>query len=500
MRTLAAAALAALALVACGGGDADMHPDGAGPRLVPVRHADGRVTEAFLPAEQLAAVDRDNPGLGALLGMPRCTVTTYALRYPTVGGAGEATDAAAALMVPGGSDPRCSGPRPVVVYTHGTQERRDFSMADVGGSQEASLVAATYAGQGFIVVAPNYAGYGGSSLPYHPYLVAEAEARQSVDALRVARQALPRVGAAASDKLFITGYSQGAHSAMATQRHAQLANLADVKFTAWSGMSGPYALSLLADAVFAGSPNLGGTLYVPMITTSYQRSYGAIYTTTTDVYTPRYAPIAESVFPGESSFEAAAAAGKIPLLQLFGSDYAAHGLPGPSTPELIALFGDVPLVSNAFRMQYLQDAAANPCSADLASPLACKPQNALRKALVLNDLRTYTPAVPTMLCGGGADPSVFFASTQATTAYLLGRGMPRSRLHVVDVDGAMTANQGFTEALDVFRALTMKTVTEATAGGIDPAMLVAGRYHVHLAQPACNVATRKFFEQQAFAP
>ena len=32
------------------------------------------------------------------------------------------------------------------------------------------MIAAMYAAQGFIVVAPNYAGYDISTLGYHPYL------------------------------------------------------------------------------------------------------------------------------------------------------------------------------------------------------------------------------------------------------------------------------------------------------------------------------------------
>ena len=32
-------------------------------------------------------------------------------------------------------------------------------------------MAAVFAAQGYIVVAPNYAGYDGSTLDYHPYLM-----------------------------------------------------------------------------------------------------------------------------------------------------------------------------------------------------------------------------------------------------------------------------------------------------------------------------------------
>jgi len=43
---------------------------------------------------------------------PTCAVNVYHLEYETVGGAGEATTASAALMVPTGSDASCQGARP----------------------------------------------------------------------------------------------------------------------------------------------------------------------------------------------------------------------------------------------------------------------------------------------------------------------------------------------------------------------------------------------------
>src|SRR5580698_7204508 len=41
---------------------------------------------------------------------------------------------------------------------------------DIDGQLDSALVAAFYAAQGFVVVAPNYAGYAGSTLPYHPFV------------------------------------------------------------------------------------------------------------------------------------------------------------------------------------------------------------------------------------------------------------------------------------------------------------------------------------------
>jgi len=55
---------------------------------------------------------------------------------------------------------------------------------------EALIMAAVFASQGYIVVAPNYAGYDSSTLPYHPYLVADQQSKDMIDALTAARSAL----------------------------------------------------------------------------------------------------------------------------------------------------------------------------------------------------------------------------------------------------------------------------------------------------------------------
>ena len=57
-----------------------------------------------------------------------------------------------------------TGPRPIVLDAHGTSTEKAANIADFADSIEGSTIAAVFAAQGFIVVAPNYAGYDISSL------------------------------------------------------------------------------------------------------------------------------------------------------------------------------------------------------------------------------------------------------------------------------------------------------------------------------------------------
>ena len=47
-------------------------------------------------------------------GAPKCDITFNYFQYDTVGGAGEKTSASGGIMVPGGTDPACTGPRRIL--------------------------------------------------------------------------------------------------------------------------------------------------------------------------------------------------------------------------------------------------------------------------------------------------------------------------------------------------------------------------------------------------
>ena len=183
----------------------------------------------------------------------------YYLKFWTVGGAGEQTESSGALMVPTGAAPACSGPRPIVEYAHGTETNQALNIADITNpsNTEGALIAAMFAAQGYIVVAPNYAGYDISTLGYHPFLNAVQQSGEMMDILAAARTALPNTfSSATSDngQLFITGYSEGGHVAMATLRALEAAG---DKVTAAAPMSGPYALEASGDCGLFRQRRLG---------------------------------------------------------------------------------------------------------------------------------------------------------------------------------------------------------------------------------------------------
>jgi hypothetical protein len=464
-----------------------------------------------------------------LAGAPACGVDFYYIRFWTVGAAGEVTQSSGALMVPTGAAPTCSGPRPIVLYAHGTFTDKAANIADITNpapaNNEGVVVAAMFAAQGYIVVAPNYAGYDISTLGYHPYLNASQQSGEMIDSLTAARTALPdTMSSATSDsgKLFVTGYSEGGHVAMATQRALQTAGKT---VTAAAPMSGPYALEALADAIFFGSVNLGSTEFTPLVTTSYQHAYGNIYNATSDVYSATYATGIDTLLPSTTAASTLITEGKLPQTALFDSSTPTVTVPGnatlsaeltaalavpsnpanPDTPLFDLGFGNPFLVNNSYRESYALDAASNPDGATSTPPVsgvplaATAPTQTLRLAFYKNDMRygDWAPTSPTLLCGGDQDPEVFF-SVDTETMAAFWSGLPAGLVTVLDVNA--TPSGAFAPIQTAFQAAInaqLAYLMSAAGGGLTLEQAeedLLSEYHSSV-EPFCALAARTFFSQ-----
>jgi len=476
-------------------------------------------------ATELAA-STQGAELLAVAGTPACGVDFYYLKFWTVGGAGETTESSGALMVPTGGA-GCSGPRPIVLYAHGTNANKALNLADITDptNTEGALIAAMFAAQGYIVVAPNYAGYDISTLGYHPFLNAAQQSGEMMDILTAARTALPTtLSATTSDnlQLFVTGYSEGGHVAMATQRALQAAR---VTVTAAAPMSGPYALEAFGDALFYGSVDLGSTEFAPLLISSYQHAYGNIYSATTDIFSTTYANGIDTLLPSDTPIDTLFSEGLLPETALFDSTTPVVSIPGqqalsagltaalaipndptnPDTPLFQLGFGSPYLVINSYRVSYATDAATNPDGAvptpSAGVPLASAvPTQTLRKAFYVNDLRNggWSPTSPTLLCGGDQDPTVFFSVNTETMAAFWPQQVASGLVKVLDVNG--TPAGPFAQVQTAFIAsqgALLEFYMSAAGGGLSltaAEQQVVEGYHVNVA-PFCSLAARSFFNQ-----
>jgi hypothetical protein len=442
-------------------------------------------------------------------GLLSCDVAVYHIQYATVGGAGEPTTASAAVMVPVGFESRCRGSRPVLLYAHGTSTDKAFNIADLKGQQHPEgFFMAAFAAQGYVVIAPNFAGYDTSTLPYHPYLVADQQSKDMIDALSAARSALPLAAAPftrAGARLFVTGYSQGGYVAMATHRALQAAGVA---VTASAPMSGPYALTAFADAVFEGRVNGGAVISSVLLVSSYQNSYGDIYLSPGEVFEAQYADGIESLLPTTLLRSDLYGEGKLPMSALFSAtppdpayaDITPAATPADLAPVFALGFGPGNLIKNSYRLSYLLDAQSSPDGSFPVATTAVPPPApglALRQALARNDLRNWSPTSPVLLCGGDADPTVFWLNTQAMQSYWSGYA-PAAPFSVLDVDSAASAADPYAAIKQDFALAKELTAADAIAHGATDggATAVAEAYHAALVAPFCLAAVRAFFASQ----
>jgi pimeloyl-ACP methyl ester carboxylesterase len=501
--------LTAVLLAACGGSSPGSEVVVANPvRGQLLQNPPELVSTVTAPALLLALNALANQQLLAISGTPLCDVAVHRIRYATVGGANEATTASGALMVPLGGDAHCRGARPILLYAHGTTTDRAFDMTKLQGDPngEALIMAALFASQGYIVVAPDYAGYGSSTLPYHPYLVADQQSKDMIDALTAARSALPSTAAPATTdrgRLFITGYSQGGYVAMATHRAMQAAGMT---VTASAPMSGPYAMAAFVDAVFSGRVSSGATVSATLLITAYQKAYGNIYSSAADVFEAQYAGGIESLLPSTTPRSVLYAQGKLPKDALFSktppdpafADITPATTPANLAPIFAAGFGTDPLVRNSFRLTYLLDAQANPVGGwptTTTGVASATPGIRLRQALKQNDLRNWVPAAPTLLCGGNADPTVFWFNTQLMQGYWAARAPSPGPVIVLDLDSTASGGDPYADLKSQFALAKQITAATAVAQGATDggASAVADAYHAGLVPPFCLAAVKDFF-------
>lgn len=442
--SLAANLVLPFVLAACGGDD---DPPPARGALV-----GSASTAEHAPAEIDARTAAGSAS--TLAGSAECGVRLSHITYATRDPQGRPATATAGVMVPTGRAANCSGARPVLLYAHGTTTLRHYDMADPLHTPEALLVESFFAAHGYVVVAPNYLGYDASSMTYHPYLNAEAQAVDMIDGLRAGLAHVAAQGIAqASKQLVIAGYSEGGFVAMATHKVLERDHAAEFTVTAAVPMSGPYDLLAFGDEVTSptGTVNLGGTLFMPYLLTGYQNAYGGIYDSPSEVYQAPFDRSAPTLFPTDT-----------PVATLM-----ANGLL-PNDPSFRLLFGAGGLLTDGFRAAY--------------------PTSAFRQALQKNTLLGWTPKAPVALCAGADDPTVYFFNSTHMQADFATRGVSVPLWNLERRD-SLPIGRTYVEVYDDFQ------LAKAAAGSDAPA-----RYHGELVPPFCYALARGRFALALAAP
>ena len=240
------------------------------------------------------------------------------------------------------SVPRKSGPLATVAYQRGTavsfydtpSNPNIFGAFEARGeSFEGPPASSVFAGNGFIYVAPDLLGFGDSTVPRHRYFHAATEASAAVDMLAASSTLLTSLHVQRSDKLFVFGFSQGSHAALALHRQLEDARVA-VTGTATVGNIfdvEQWFLSLLARDNTNTLP-----LYASYILLAYDDVYN-VYERTSDVFRQPYASTVSGLFDMHHFWDDVLAGLPPTSRALLTPSYYAHVTANPHDPLRIRL-------------------------------------------------------------------------------------------------------------------------------------------------------------------
>ncbi len=464
--------------------------------------------EIALSAQQLQGLLSGQNAVGGVpvqaiqqaAGTPVCGVSSYYVPFTTKNDDGTSITVSEAVMMPSGTDPQCSGPRPVILFGHGGRAygpgSENYNFAQIvdppstalqsanfdttgataglvytAGSNtaigEAQEVVAMFVAHGYVVVAPNYAGSdtanltnlvnqhnqqagartwpGPSTKTYDVWTNAQAYAQQMTDGLSAARSAF---SGNFSSKLFVAGASYGGYTSLAAMKALDAAG---TPATAGASIAGIYAPEAISDLAVNGSiANGTGVPFVGLSSSSYCKnqsqpasgcitdSFWATVMTTAGAAGQATAffqmgPVSLESSTGNTANDQTATSLLNSLVPLSASDPA-----GKSTenPVLFSASTSQYAVRNTYRYSYLADANQNPDginSVSLKAQAPSKPQDPVRLATLPNDLRSYVPSMPLLLCDGGQDPTVSFINTLLQSSAMINSGKS-VQLAQLDVD------------------------------------------------------------------
>lgn len=162
--------------------------------------------------------------------------TAYRITYNTSNTNGKEIVASGAIFVPD-----ITTALPLFNYNHGTyfpsQEKEAPSY--LGFSYEL-IMGKLYAGAGYLVVMPDYTGYGASKNIAHPYGAYHEIAGSVIDMLYAVKEFCTKQGITLSGKNFFSGWSEGAAVALATVKSLEEDHKGEFSPTATVLNAGPY--------------------------------------------------------------------------------------------------------------------------------------------------------------------------------------------------------------------------------------------------------------------
>lgn len=261
----------------------------------------GPVSQGDIMAKLAQEMDAASYPLIDLFTFKKNPVQPVKIFYNTIDGNGNSAVASGVVFLP--AVPEVTSV-PVFSYLHGTLTRDADAPSGLAGIE--SIIGWIMAMDGYIAVLPDYLGLG-EDIPgmdhdlysgIHPYQHAETEASASVDMLKAAMQLCNSTNAKPNGDLYLAGYSQGAHAALATQIELQKNLLPGLTLRKTVAGSGAYSLSYIQKKYLFEHPEYPSPSFLPYLLLGYQDVYGNLYGNLSQVFVPPFNSTIPGLFNG----------------------------------------------------------------------------------------------------------------------------------------------------------------------------------------------------------
>lgn len=220
------------------------------------------------------------------------SVSAVKIIYNTIDGNGVPTLASGVVFIPVVDE---TTSMPVFSYLHGTLTRDLDAPSYLSGIE--AVIGWIMAMDGYISVLPDYLGMGDGP-GIHPYQHAASEASASVDMLKAAMQLCNSTNAKPNGNLYLGGYSQGAHAALATQYEIQKSPLPGLTLRKTVAGSGAYSLSGVQKKFLFSQSEYPSPSFLPYLLLGYQEVYGNLYGDLSQVFVSPYNLTIPGLFNG----------------------------------------------------------------------------------------------------------------------------------------------------------------------------------------------------------
>jgi hypothetical protein len=331
-------------------------------------------------------------------------VDIYRVVHGTPDGDGKMVSASGLVAVPTG----VAGPLPLVSFQHGTATQRISAPSSFNYQVQTAVFG--FATGGYVVSCTDYLGLGSSPL-LHPYVIAAANARVALDMIRATRELCERLGVSLDARLYVAGYSEGGHTAMAVARAAQAEverGSTEFAISACAPLAGVYNLLVSATPDLAAKAPPGtGLLFVAYTLLAWQAYYGDLYGSLHDVFRFPFSAMVPRLFDGTLSMDRTREA-------LYAAAVEQYRLDHPDELRAQPAVSAFDVLTPAFTASF----------ADPASPMG--------RRIRENSVHDWTPRRPLYLVGACNDSQVPFASTLDAVRTMRRRGVSAATLNFHD--------------------------------------------------------------------